>query len=180
MGDPYRDLPEHALVPVRARRPRQIHWAAIIVAAGGGAGLIAGLPAGVVAGVALTFGALSYAGVALLRGRQARRVLSTLPFPVALGDDVGADVARPIREVEIELAGPLAGLAGDELAAQWIAHGLGTRVAGSSLVLTGWQWGAGDLAMLAELLDRTGRALHARQPIAHVTVHWAAAPTASI
>jgi len=179
MGDPYRE-PERALVVHRGRRRRHIHWAGLLAGAGAGGALVAGAPVDVAAGFAFTLGALGYAAITLIRGRGARRTFATLPFPVEIAGDIGADSPRPIREVAIRFASGPGGLAADELAAAWSDAGLAARLDGAVLQLTGWSWGTDDLAQLARLLEQIGRAQHARHPIDRVVVHRGTVPGPSL
>ena len=180
MGDPYREVPERALVVQRGRRPRHIHWAGLLAGAGAGVALVAGAPVDIAAGVAFTLGALGYAAITLIRGRGARRAFAALPFPVEIAGDIGADSPRPIREVEIRFASAPGGLAADEVAAAWSAAGLAAHLDGDVLRLTGWSWGTDDLAQLARLLEQIGRAQHAAHTIARVVVHRGSVPGPSL
>jgi hypothetical protein len=180
MGDPYREVPERALVVQRGRRPRRIHWAGLLAGAGASVALVAGAPIDAAAGFAFTIGALGYAAITLIRGRGARRAFASLPFPVEIAGDIGADSPRPIREVEIRFASAPGGLAGDQVAAAWSETGLAARLDGDVLQLTGWSWGSDDLAQLARLLEQIGRGQHTSHAIARVVVHRGSIPGPSL
>jgi len=161
---------------VRAARPRTVPWSALLAGVGAGVALIVGAAGEVVFTAGAMVGIFSYLGLTLLGGASARRRFAALPFPVEIVSDKGADSPRPIRDVEIHFAEAVGGLDADTIAAAWGDVGLAARFDGACLRVERWSWGDHDVAQLAALLDRVGRAQHARHAIARVIVHCGSGP----
>lgn len=178
MGDPYRDAPERALAVRPQRRLRRVPWSALLGGASAGIALLVGAAGDVVFTAGAMAGIFSYLGITLVGGAAARRRFGALPFPVEIVSDKGADSPRPIRDVEIHFTEPVGGVDADHVAAAWGDAGLAARVDGACLRLERWSWGDQDVAQLAALLERIGRAQHARHAIARVVVHCGSGPHA--
>ena len=158
--------------------PRRRRWPWPLTLVGASAAAVAGAPLAAAVGVGLVAGGMLDSYVHVFRRNRARKILAALPFGVITQQAGGLDPWRNPRSIStatLRVTSPIDDDAAQQLAARLLATAnLSITVEDDRITLAMWTWKTDDMLLLAHVLDRWGRTVHASHTIAEVSVVFGA------